>query len=214
MSVAIGIVAHTQRRTYADQLFAQVGADFVSLDDDVRALGCDKNHAATWAELAALNTTDWCCVLEDDVKAVINFRGQLDKIMATPPPSPIVSLYLGRQRPPQFQARIGDAIDKAHANDACFVLADRLFSAQGVLLRTELVTDMLAGLKPYLPIDEAISRWARRHHLKVAHTVPSIIEHLDLPTLVRHRDGRPRPPGRVAWTVGTRAQWTPESVNL
>mgnify|MGYP000169679748 CR=1 FL=1 len=206
--ITIGIVAHEQRRTIAEQLAATVNAHIVSIDNGT--LGCDNNHKRVYSELAQ-SDTEWVCVLEDDVVPVITFTGQLHKI-ATVAPTNIVSLYAGRTRPPQFQARLGQAIHKAEENNCCFITADRLLSAQGVLIRTALIPDMLANLKRWLPIDEAISRWAQRAHHLIAYTVPSIIEHRDLPTLIRHRDNKPRPPGRTAWTVGTRSTWTADTI--
>lgn len=208
MGIALGIVAHQARQVDASCLADTVNAAVVSVDTG--RLGCDNNHKAVYRQLMGCGT-EWVCVLEDDVIPVINFGGQLAKIAASAP-TPIVSLYLGRQRPPQYQARIADAIAKAHAHDAHYIVTDRLLSAQGVLMATRLVPDMLDKLR-WLPIDEGISRWAQRAGHRIAYSVPSVIEHRDGPTLVRHRDGKPRPPGRTAWTVGTRSVWTPDSVD-
>lgn len=208
MGITLGIVAHQARRVDATHLADTVNAAVVAVDNGT--LGCDNNHKNVYRQLMGCGT-EWVCVLEDDVIPVINFTGQLTKIAATAP-TPIVSLYLGRQRPPQYQIRISDAIAKAHANDACYITADRLFSAQGVLIHTHLIPDMLTKLR-WLPIDEGISRWAQRAGHRIAYTVPSIIEHRDGPTLIRHRDGKPRPPGRTAWTVGTRSAWNPTTID-
>lgn len=212
--LAIGIVAHRQRQTLAERLANQVGADFISMDDG--HLGCGGNHQKVMRELATYDT-EWSVILEDDCHPVINYTGQLNKALAAAPTN-IVSCYLGRSRPPQHQNAIGDAIAKAHANDACFITTPHCLHAVALAIRTPLLTPLLKHLstRNYLPIDEAISSFCRATKQLVAYTVPSLVEHPDLlPTLVTHRDKAARPAGsRTAWQVGTRTTWTPETVTL
>ncbi|CKH13395.1 hypothetical protein PXH78_33115 [Mycolicibacterium smegmatis] len=208
MSVAIGVVAHWKRADMAQALAEQVSASFVSVDDGT--LGAEANHLQVWKHLADMGTTH-CCVLEDDAVPVDGFRDQLDQAIEVAP-APVVSLYLGRSRPPQWQPKIYRAIEKAD-DDTCWIVGTHLLHAVGVVIPTDLVQSMTSH-RTNLPIDQSISLWARVRGHRVAYTVPSLVDHLDGPTLIQHPDGKPRPAGRVAWQVGTRNKWTDKAVNL
>ena len=208
MTYRIGIVSHHTRLKMSDLLCVEVEADLLSIDPG--NIGAGSNHKRVWAELATFDT-DWSVVLEDDAVPVIGFRDQLAKAL-TAAPAPIVSLYLGQLRPPNAQPKILDAIAKADANEAHWIISDRCLHAVGLAVRTELIEDMLANLKAYLPIDQAIGRWARTKGHEIAYTVPSLVDHADTSTLINHPDGKPRTPGRIAHRTGTRATWNSASV--
>ena len=203
----IGIVAHTARAEQVRQLKEQVGAAYVSIDNG--ALGCDNNHRKVWQYLADHRENhDWCIVLEDDAVPCNDFRNQLQQALTTAPlRAGIVSLYLGRQRPPQYQWAIEQAIEIADDHDASWLAAHSLIHAVGVAIRGEHVEQMLSRLTE-LPIDEAINWWAHNTTTKVFYTHPSLVDHADTDTLVEHRDGHRREPGRKAWRHGTREHWT------
>lgn len=205
MTVTIGIVAHTSRGAAAKELAKTVGAQFMSIDNGL--LGCDGNHDAVHRHLARMGA-DWSVVLEDDAVPVDGFRDQLTKVLAASPAS-VVSLYLGRQRPPQYQSRIASTINEADLVDAHWLTSSRLLHAVGYAIRTELLPSLL-DYPHGQPADERISAWADR----VAYCWPSLVDHADVPTIVAHPDRQPRPPGRTAWRVGTREVWTDRSVAL
>lgn len=205
----IGIVAHTSRAGQAKRLAAGVRADFISIDNGL--MGCDGNHEHVLHHLAGFPST-WSVVLEDDAEPVEGFRDQLGQALMMAP-SPIVSLYLGRQRPPHWQRRIGAAVAEAEESGASWVVATRLFHAVGYCVKTELLPSLLSHVSP-LPVDEHVSSWARAFGHVVSYAVPSLVEHSDVPTVVEHRDGAPRTPGRKAWRVGVRDRWSSMSVVL
>lgn len=206
---AIGVVAYETRRAMAEQLVADVQAEVINVDGGT--LKCGGNHRHVWSKLAELGGREWSLCLEDDARPVDGFLEQLDQAL-TVAPSGVVSLYLGRLRPKQFQGQIQAATEKADANDACWIVGPRLYQAVGVAIRTELVEGMVefTARKTYFQIDDAIALWAMRNQHFVAHTWPSLVEHRDVPS-VEHRK---REPGRVAWKVGTRDVWTSESFAL
>jgi len=198
----IGIVGHTSRHQQVLNLAGTIGAEHVSIDDGT--LGCNRNHLKVWTHLAEHSTSEWATVLEDDAIPCDNFRDQLDQALAVAP-TPIVSLYLGRQRPYGYQDRIAAAIN----TDACWLLAPRLLHAVAVAIRTNLLADMLTTLPTNIPIDRAISAWAPH---TVAYTNPSLVDHRD-GTPVAHPTGT-RQPGRIAWRTGTRTAWTADARHL
>lgn len=206
--IAIGIVAHQQRQALAEALAEQVSADIVCFDD--RGYGHHHNHRRTWQSLTYFATTH-AVVLEDDAIPVHDFRHQLEQAVKASP-APITSLYLGRLRPPQWQNKISAAITRANHDDAHYITATQLLHAVGVALQTEHIEPMLAftATRSHLPFDEAIGAYARYARQPIAYTHPSLVNHLDGPTLFQHRDRQPRTPGRVAWRVGMRHAWDGE----
>lgn len=151
-------------------------------------------------------------VIEDDAEPIPGFAEQLHQALPMSP-APIVSLYLGRRRPPQWQNRILAAIAQAANTDSPWIISTHLLHAVGYAIRTDLLPSLLAHHSRH-PIDEHIGDWARRHGHTIAYTVPSLIDHADLPTIIRHRDGQPRRPGRRAWTVGPRTDWNNRAVTM
>jgi len=207
--VGVGIVAHTSRREQYQNLINEVDPTLVSVDDGTK--GCDRNHRHTWLELLRWSDRPWLCVLEDDAVPVEGFIHQLTQALSEAP-EPVVSLYLGRQRPPQYQSEILTAVAKADANDACWIVAPRLYQAVAVVVYRDLVEEMVAWTlkRKYFQIDDGISSWIGRSHRRVAHTWPSLVEHADGQTVAHAK----RSPGRVAYKTGTRSQWTDSQVIL
>lgn len=205
----IGIVAHTSRLSYAKTLSRAVKSDFLSVDDGT--LRADDNHEHVQHHLAGLPST-WSVILEDDAEPVDDFRDQLTHALPLSP-SPIVSLYLGKKRPPHWQLRIERALKEAKTVDASWIVSTRLLHAVGYAIRTELLPSLL-GHVTARPVDEHISDWAMQYGHTVAYTIGSLVDHADIPTIVEHPDGQPRRPGRKAWTVGGRDIWTSISVPM
>lgn len=211
----IGVVGHEARTVQAKNLTTDVDAAFLSLDDG--ELGCDGNHRLVWQHLAEKHTADYVVVLEDDALPVDGFREQLNQVLAITP-EPIVSFYLGRLRPPQYQQVIESAVTRADRRGAHFITTPHVLHSVGLAVRADLVPDMLTTIDNDVPvgtpIDEAISAWIGRRRYRCAYTWPSLVDHADGETLIVHRDGVTRPKGRVAWRCGTRTTWENQSVEL
>lgn len=203
--LAVGVVGHTSRVAEAKLLTRMVRADFLSVDNGV--MGCDANHQLVQRHLSAL-PADWCVVLEDDAVVSPSWRFQVCAALEVAP-EPVVSLYLGRQRPPQYQRQVVQAVAKANTADASWIVGRRMLHAVGYAVRA----DLMASLNDFdsgLPADERLSAWCS----SVAYCWPSLCDHADLPTVVAHRDGQPRVPGRTAYRVGVRDVWTERAVPL
>lgn len=212
-----GIVAHEARAEQAIQLAEQTNA-LIALDDG--KLGCQLNHSRTLQHLATLGGA-YALVLEDDAELVDGFLGQVTAALQAAPecvyedgntqPAPILSFYLGSGYPKQWQRGIQRAITKAAEQDATWILSEHLLHAVAYAIRTELIPDLLANL-PDLPIDQAISEWARTRGHQVAYTNPSLVNHADGDTVITGR--RPRTTARKAWRTGTRNHWHGNIVEL
>lgn len=205
----IGIVAHTERTPQAEKLRFAVHADFLSYDDGT--LGCDAHHKEVLQRLAGMPSR-WSVVLEDDAEPIINMEYQLRYALALAP-SPIVSLYLGKQRPPQFQPAILDAIERADAAGANYIVSTRLMHAVGYAIRSDILPSLLKHFSTR-PIDEHITGWAKLHGHLISYTWPSLVDHADTPTLFTHPDRQPRRPGRKAHRVGRPEHWGIQSVTM
>ncbi|ORW51341.1 hypothetical protein AWB90_05305 [Mycobacterium paraense] len=201
----------------AHLLASTVRPDHVAVDDG--RLGCEGNHRRAWEWLRAnaADSTGWSLVLEDDSQPVEGFRDQLDAALAVAP-SPVVSLYLGRERPPYAQERIARAVVRA-GDRASWIIAPRMWFAVGIAVLNDLVPDLAQYLerdpRKSRPIDETIGRWAMKHGRSVAYTWPSLVDHTDVtPAIEQRADRQRRDRGRRAWLVGGRQRWTTDSVRL
>jgi len=187
-----------------------VKADLVSIDNGV--MGCDDNHDLVQHHLAALPST-WSVILEDDADPVEGFRTQLRDAL-TMAPAPIVSLYLGRLRPPWAQHGAAAATEAADTEHADWIISTHLLHAVGYAIKTELLPSLLDYITP-LPIDQHITRWAQSRGHTIAYTWPSLVDHADHPTVItQHPDGQPRTPGRIAWKTAPHPSWSTRSVTL
>ena len=209
---AVGIVAHESRSDQTKKLAARVKADVVSVDDGT--LGCSGNHLNVLERLYAESEAEWLVVLEDDAVPV---RAPLKHVEAALKSAyeGIVSFYLGTNYPRYWQPGIQRAVAAASAAEATWISSDHLLHAVAYAIRRDLVPSMLNGVNGLqLPIDEAITDWARSRHHRVLYTWPSLFDHLDDPTVLVHKDGVPRTLPRKAHAHGVPERWTPRDARL
>ena len=142
----IALVAHTKRAKAAHKLRETVHAAYTTIDNG--ELGCRGNHLKAWNWLREHNHNGYSTVIEDDAVPVADFNKHLDEVLALAP-TPIVSLYLGKLRPPQYQAWIKYATERADLAEppASWIISPDLFHAVGVCIRHDLVADMLDSIK-------------------------------------------------------------------
>jgi hypothetical protein len=219
---AVGVVAHHTRQERAGRLAEVVGAEVVSVD--MGGLGAGGNHERCYGWLAE-SGEPWSVVLEDDAMPVKGFRAQLDAVLRAAPTG-LVSLYLGRARPPHWQPSIARVI----TGDEHFLLGTELLHHVAVAIRTPLIPAMLDFIRSDadyrsggLPIDEAVGRWARSASVPVGYAHPSIVDHdHTLDTVIRrhvsqHRaetGTRNRHEQRRAWAFGSRQRWEPITASI
>lgn len=199
MLISYAVVGHTSRQPQAEQLAQSLGAT-LALDDGSYGEGI--NHDRAWVA-ATTQESDWSVVLEDDAQPIPGFDAQLREALNSAP-TPIVSLYLGTSRPPQYQRRIKRAL----AQETHWIISDELLHHVAVAIRTDLVGNMLHTVEcSTLPADYRIGNWARQCDYPIAYTNPSLVEHADGPTVINHQDGQPRTEPRKAWRLGSRPSW-------
>lgn len=186
----------------------------ISMDDV--GMGAARNHERAWTWLKD-SPEPWSLVLEDDAVVCTDFLHQAKMALAQAP-SPVVSFYLGRGRPPHWQQKIARVIA---ADDPHWITATELLHGVAVAVRTELIPDMLSWVKDMEPMDEAITDWAQQNHYEIAYTRPSLVQHADGPTIMdvhptRHPDPEPvsRNEIRRAWLLGTRPEWDSSVITM
>lgn len=214
--IPIGIVAHHSRHERATRMAELVDAEMIAVDEG--GVGAGRNHEHCYEWLAE-STAPWVVLLEDDAMPVKDFRRQLHAVLRAAPETGLLSLYLGRTRPPHWQLSIAQVI----ARDEHFLMATELLHHVAVAIRPTLIPVMLRYIRqetPYgdgrMPIDEAIGRWARAASMPIAYCHPSIVDHdARLGTLIQRHlsqhktdDGhRPAHETRKAWVFGVRDSW-------
>lgn len=214
MSTRIGIVTHPDRFSMATRLSAGTRADWLACD--FTGIGCTRNHLGAWRihndHRNGDDPADWYVVLEDDAVPVPCFNKQLDAALDSAP-TRLVSLYLGRQRPPQYQHLVGDTVAQAQLTGAHYISADRMLHAVGIAIHATQLEPMLNYLEAQqktdqpAPIDEAISEWSHQADIRTSYTWPSLVDHADTESVAQHSDCEPRTLGRVAYRLGGHPVW-------
>lgn len=209
------VVAHKARADMAYRLADEVNASHISMDDGT--LGCEGNHKQVWQWHIDNTHQPWSVIVEDDAVPVAAFPVHASHALQAAPGN-IVSFYLGKHvRTTSLDKRKRRAITEAKRINAHWILGNKLLHAVAVAVRTPLIPHMLQAvheLPPMLPIDQAITAWAIGNNEPVCYTWPSLADHADKPTLFKHYDGLDRPPGRVAYQIGTNTAWTRTAVKM
>lgn len=204
------VVGHEQRLDAATDL-ARYLEGVVTIDDGSH--GPDANHLKAWDMTATLDS-EWAAVLEDDAVPVDGFLQQAESAL-TSAPADVVSFYLGRGKPKWWQPHIPAALASADAARAHWILSNHVLHAVAIAMRVELREDWLDWAPRRTdPIDQRMGKWCQARGHTVAYCVPGLVDHADGPTLVTHRDGKPRDMPRVAWRTGTREHWNSKAVPL
>lgn len=213
---AAGIVAHISRAEQAKRLARRVRAKVVSVDDGT--MGGNVNHRVTLERLYAETKDDpptYLLVLEDDAVPVRAPLKHFDLALRSAPES-IVSFYLGTNFPRYWQPGVERAIHDADSCGVPWIVGDHLLHAVGYAVYRHCVPELVDYLKTVtsLPIDEAITEWARPLHRPVAYTHPSLVDHLDDEPVISHKDGVPRNLPRKAHRFGAPKTWTRKYVRM
>ncbi|ACH62205.1 hypothetical protein MYRNA_238 [Mycobacterium phage Myrna] len=225
MTFKVAVVGHVDRRGKRDQFLENI-ADR-TFEDDGR-LGAGRNHLRAWRWLAR-QEEEWGVVLEDDAVPVDGLPDQIHSALYVAP-TPVVSLYLGRGRPPGIQHAVQRTLGMISVDgvDPCWLVHPGLAHCVGVAIRTDQIESLIEympwHLRSGMPPDEIISRWAQRGpKCLVSYTWPSLVDHNDeLPTTIVDRrsmildeiwgeqDRREEDPPKLvrkAWRAERREEW-------
>lgn len=183
----LGIIAHINRREWAESLQRLVGGE-VFCDDG--SLGSFGNHVRALQWASTLN--DRAIIFEDDALPVRHFHLQakewLDRF-----PDDLISFYLGTGRPPQYQNLIRQKLERDSGD---FIALPNLIHGVCYSVPPNGLKRVLAGVMKGQGIDFAIGRaWGRN----VIYPKLSLVDHRDEASIENHPDGQPRIERRKAW---------------
>ncbi|WKZ13559.1 MAG: hypothetical protein QY320_06245 [Gammaproteobacteria bacterium] len=192
-------MAHIARVDAAVALSGQLDAD-ISLDPGDRGETRNGDIAWTLHDPGA----DWHLVLQDDALPIPQFRRHVTAALLHAPET-AVSFYIGTGRP--LPVRVTRAIERADRDGNAWLEHQRMLWGVAIAMPTGHIARFLTWGKL---CDAAYDRriglyWAERKQL-VRYTWPSLVDHVDGPTLIKHPWGEPRC-RRVAHGVGFPKVW-------
>lgn len=130
---------------------------------------------------------DWHVLLQDDAVVCENFLKGLERALAFAPQDAVVSPYLGTGRNVaiRWEAMAG-AAEKAGAS---WVRSLKLMWGVCIALPVPLIPEMIAyaDRRHGVPDDMRVAGWAERTGREVWYTWPSLVDHLPVPSLTKHR---------------------------
>lgn len=220
MTYTVAVVGHKDRAGLRDPMLEGI-ADRV-FEDDGR-LGAGRNHLRALRYLARQEDT-WGVVFEDDALPVDGLPDQIHSALQNAP-TPVVSFYLGRGRPPHVQHSIQRALGMMSVDgvEPSWLVHPAMLHCVGYAILTSEIDSLIEympwHLRTDMPPDEIISRWAQRGpKCLVSYTWPSLVDHNDeLPTTIvdrrsmimeeiwgtqDEREADPPKLERKAWSVG------------
>lgn len=201
MNVKVVIPTIKSRSDIANSLALRTGGELIidPVGDGTERSATD-NHVR--ALLSADKSSNWVVVLEDDADPIDNFVEILNRQLETIDNDKIVSLYLGQQRPAHVQKTIKRTVGSLPKNTA-WLKNKMLYWGVGVCIPTRMADSVAEyALTSSRPWDTSVGVWALTTKTEVWYTWPSMVDHLDDETTIRHADGRARESGRKAWNVG------------
>lgn len=187
------VITHPSRRESADRLQKALMA---GLCIDQSGIGCDENHMRIWRHYAETLRSGWLLVVEDDALPGEDFVQRLSEVIERWPDH-LISLYLGKVYPPQYQLKVQNMLFRARQKGSDHIALSALLHGVGYVLPVERIPAMLPLLEnSFRPIDERIGKaWRDTAGTKVIYPIPSLVDHDEtLPSLVHERR-----PGRKAW---------------
>jgi hypothetical protein len=131
--------------------------------------------------------SDWHVLLQDDALPCADFLAGLERALEYVPQNAVVSPYLGTGRnvPIRWEAmaRTADTVG------ASWVRSRKLMWGVCIALPTRLIPEMIdyADRKAGVPDDMRVAGWAERFDHDVWYTWPSLVDHLPIPSLTKHK---------------------------
>jgi hypothetical protein len=199
MRVSFAVMAHVARYDTAITLATSLEAA-LALDDGTHGENANGDHA--WS--AYDPDADWHVVLQDDAQPIPGFADHAADALEHAPRT-AVSFYTGTGRPRQPQ--VANAIATADALESPWLQHATLLWGVAVAMPTEHVAPFLHWAKTSpLAYDRRIGAYWQRAGIPIRYTHPSLVDHADEGTLLRHPWGPPTAP-RKAWRLGVPRFW-------
>lgn len=130
---------------------------------------------------------DWHVLIQDDAVPCDDLLAGLELALRYVPSDAVVSPYLGTGRtvPIRWEA-LARAADAAQVP---WVRSENLMWGVCLALPVRMIPSMIefADRRAGVPDDMRVAGWARRHGHEVWYTWPSLVDHLPIPSLTKHK---------------------------
>ena len=202
MKLSAAIMAHPVRREPAEQVQASLDRHVPIIYDENPVPSADKMQrwkVGRRAWEAHDPTADWHLVLQDDVLVSQNLLAGLEVALQQIGPEGLVSAYTGTGRPDQLNVR--RALTNAQRHGHHWMTTKSLNWGPAIIAPVHTIPHMLDWCEqrvinnqpPRSNYDHAIGVYYRdERHWRTWHTVPSLVQTGDLPSLLGHDTGPPR----------------------
>lgn len=193
MKLSASIMAHPDRAEHVDRLRRSLGLSHgvtpVHWDDEGPPSG---NADRVWRTARAAwllhdPAADWHLLIQDDASPVTDLLPALEKALEHAPQDAVVSAYLGQGRyVPSCWSEMAARADQKHAS---WVRTLKLMWGVGIALPTRDIHSMIefADRRARVPDDMRVAGWAERNGREVWYTWPSLVDHLPLESLTKHK---------------------------
>lgn len=190
MKLSASIMAHPDRAPQVCQLMTNLDRPVaIAWDDEGPPSG---NADRVWRTARrgwqlADPEADWHVLLQDDAVPCRDFLAGLERALAYVPPDAVVSPYLGTGRnvPIRWEALARAAETKS----APWVRSTKLMWGVCIALPVARIPEMIAyaNQRARVPDDMRVAGWAERTRREVWYTWPSLVDHLTIPSLTKHK---------------------------
>lgn len=195
MKLSAAIMAHPVRTEAAEQVQAALDRPVeIVYDTEPEPSRDPRRRWATGRRAWEAHDpgADWHLVLQDDIEVSADLLAGLEQALDVLGPEGLVSAYTGTGRPDQRNVRRALAV--ADREGHAWMCTRSLNWGPAILLPAETIPDMLRwcshSSKSRANYDYRIGVWARdRMRWRTWYTVPSLVEHRGLPSLVGHDIG-------------------------
>ena len=190
MRVSASIMAHPDRARYVKELRDALDRPVeIYWDDNGPPSG---NAERVWnvaREAWSLfdPAADYHVLIQDDAVPCGDYLAGLEKALEFVPDGAVVSPYLGTGR--MAPARWDVLTVRADAVHASWVRGERVMWGVSLAVPTADIPAMIewSSRRGGVPDDMRVGGWAKRNDREVWYTWPSLVDHLSIPSLTKHR---------------------------
>jgi hypothetical protein len=194
VKLSVSVMAHPDRAPLVEKLVTALDPTHtlsipVAMDDEGPPSGNTDRGWRTarrgW-ELAD-PAADFHLLLQDDALPCADLLAGLSKALEHVPPDAVVSAYLGNGG--GIGPYWGAIATEANRRRASWVRSGKLNWGVAIILPTRLIPEMIehANRSTGVPDDIRVCGWVGKRHGEVWYTWPSLVDHLDVPSLTKHR---------------------------
>lgn len=193
MRLSAAVMAHPDRAVYVADLALQLQTPDrpvpVVWDEEGKPSGNNdrvwRNARAGW--MSHDPAADWHVLIQDDAVPCTDFLTGLERALEHVPQDAVVSAYLGTGRnvPIRWEA----LARSADAAGASWVRSEKLMWGVCIALPVSLIGEMIgyADRRIGVPDDMRVAGWTEKRKGEVWYTWPSLVDHLSVPSLTKHR---------------------------